>query len=120
MCSSFSEASLPFADCFIFCFVFVRITLTLVKMADKKEIHKNVEIKAKITNYDKIMAEVQTLCQSHGELIKQEDTFFNVPNGRLKLRKRSVSSFFRIRYNIYDCSLRGKANMVYRTTPYSS
>lgn len=59
-------------------------------MSDK-DIHKNVEVKAKIHDYDKIMSEVQAMCLSHGELIKQEDTFFNVPNGRLKLRKRSVS-----------------------------
>lgn len=57
-----------------------------------KDVHTNVEIKAKIHDYDKIIAEVQALCLSHGEIIQQEDTFFNVPNGRLKLRKRAVST----------------------------
>lgn len=60
-----------------------------------KDIHRNVEIKAKIRDYDKIMAEVQAMCSSHGEVMKQEDVFFNVPNGRLKLRKRSVCIDFR-------------------------
>lgn len=55
------------------------------------EMHKNIEIKARIHNYDEVVAQVQEFCSSHGELIEQEDTFFNVPNGRLKLRKRAVS-----------------------------
>lgn len=54
------------------------------------EIYKNVEIKARIRDYENVVAKVQELCSSHGELIEQEDTFFNVPNGRLKLRKRTV------------------------------
>ena len=60
-----------------------------------KDIHRNVEIKAKIRDYDKLMAGVQAMCSSHGEVMKQEDVFFNVPNGRLKLRKRSVCIDFR-------------------------
>ena len=55
------------------------------------EVHKNVEIKARIRDYENIISKVQTLCLSHGEIIEQEDTFFNVPNGRLKLRRRTVS-----------------------------
>ncbi len=57
---------------------------------DAVEAHKNVEVKAKVRDYDRLIAEVQALCLSHGEIIQQEDTFFNVPNGRLKLRKRAV------------------------------
>lgn len=54
------------------------------------DVHKNIEIKAKIRDYDKLIEQVQALCLSHGEIIEQEDTFFSVPNGRLKLRKRAV------------------------------
>lgn len=58
--------------------------------------HKNIEIKARIRDYEKLIAEVQALCLSHGETIQQEDVFFNVPAGRLKLRKRAVcySNYF--------------------------
>lgn len=59
-------------------------------MSGESSIHRNVEIKAKIKNYQKLLYAAQELCQSHGEEIKQEDIFFNVPNGRLKLRKREV------------------------------
>lgn len=53
--------------------------------------HKNIEVKARIRDYEKLINEVQALCLSHGETIQQEDVFFNVPTGRLKLRKRAVS-----------------------------
>lgn len=62
------------------------------------DIHKKIEIKAKIRDYDKIMAEVQAMCSSHGEIIQQEDVFFNSPNGRLKLRKRSDYSVYELVY----------------------
>lgn len=54
--------------------------------------HKNIEVKARIRDYEKLITDVQALCLSHGETIQQEDVFFNVPGGRLKLRKRAVSS----------------------------
>lgn len=53
--------------------------------------HKNIEVKARIRDYEKLINEVQALCLSHGETIQQEDVFFKVPTGRLKLRKRAVS-----------------------------
>lgn len=62
------------------------------------EMHKNIEIKARIHNYDEVIAQVQEFCSSHGELIEQEDTFFNVPNGRLKLRKRADYSVSELIY----------------------
>lgn len=52
---------------------------------------RNIEIKAKIRNYENLISKTQALCLSHGEIIQQEDVFFNVPAGRLKLRERAVS-----------------------------
>lgn len=51
---------------------------------------RNIEIKAKISDYENLITKTQALCLSNGEIIQQEDVFFNVPAGRLKLRKRAV------------------------------
>ncbi|KAL4224913.1 hypothetical protein ACF0H5_015609 [Mactra antiquata] len=47
----------------------------------------NVEIKAKVDNVGHLKKLAGALCDSEPVVIHQEDTFFNVPNGRLKLRK---------------------------------
>lgn len=47
----------------------------------------NVEIKALIRNLEEIRAIAARLSNSAGETFQQCDTFFNVPNGRLKLRE---------------------------------
>ncbi|KAK7604951.1 hypothetical protein V9T40_006137 [Parthenolecanium corni] len=62
--------------------------------------HKNIEVKARIRDYEKLITDVQALCLSHGETIQQEDVFFNVPGGRLKLRKRADYSVSELIY--YD------------------
>jgi predicted adenylyl cyclase CyaB len=46
----------------------------------------NIEIKARIRDFDKIRRRAEELCNTPVEVIPQEDTFFNAPNGRLKLR----------------------------------
>ncbi|XP_023011928.2 uncharacterized protein isoform X1 [Leptinotarsa decemlineata] len=48
---------------------------------------RNVEIKAKVCNLDKLVELVKALGPQRHEIIKQKDTFYKVPNGRLKLRK---------------------------------
>ncbi|XP_049938099.1 uncharacterized protein LOC126412513 isoform X2 [Schistocerca serialis cubense] len=48
---------------------------------------RNVEIKAKVRNLAELISRAEQLSNSKGEVIKQEDTFYNVPRGRLKLRK---------------------------------
>lgn len=45
----------------------------------------NIEIKARISDWDAQIRKVKLLASSHEELI-QEDVFFNCPQGRLKLR----------------------------------
>jgi len=47
---------------------------------------KNIEIKAKIHNYNKIKGLIEQFCKNPIEIENQEDTFFNSPKGRLKLR----------------------------------
>jgi predicted adenylyl cyclase CyaB len=46
----------------------------------------NIEIKARIKDLDRLRARAEELSDVPGELISQEDTFFLVPSGRLKLR----------------------------------
>jgi predicted adenylyl cyclase CyaB len=47
---------------------------------------RNVEIKARVGDVEKLEGLVYELTESLGTVLEQEDTFFNVPNGRLKLR----------------------------------
>lgn len=46
----------------------------------------NVEIKASVTDWRALRAQVAALSDAAGECIVQEDTFFYTPRGRLKLR----------------------------------
>lgn len=46
----------------------------------------NIEIKARVRNFDELKKRAASLSDSPVEIISQEDTFFNVPHGRLKLR----------------------------------
>ena len=51
---------------------------------------QNVDVKANVKDIKKVKAVAEELSQSDGKLIVQEDTFFLVPNGRLKLREIQV------------------------------
>jgi adenylate cyclase len=46
----------------------------------------NVEIKARITDFDAFKKRVESISESPAELINQEDVFFRTARGRLKLR----------------------------------
>jgi predicted adenylyl cyclase CyaB len=46
----------------------------------------NIEIKAYARNFDEIRRRAETLSDQPVNVLLQEDTFFNVPQGRLKLR----------------------------------
>ena len=46
----------------------------------------NIEIKARVRNFVDIKSRAEKLSDVPVEVIPQEDTFFNVPQGRLKLR----------------------------------
>jgi predicted adenylyl cyclase CyaB len=47
----------------------------------------NIEIKARLRNFPDLQARAAALSDTPLQLIPQEDTFFNVPKGRLKLRQ---------------------------------
>jgi adenylate cyclase class IV len=48
---------------------------------------RNVEIKARVSDLSAVIKKAAELSgDKDGAVIKQRDTFFNVPNGRLKLR----------------------------------
>jgi len=46
----------------------------------------NIEIKARVRDFDEIRRRAEELTDTPLEVIPQEDTFFNVSRGRLKLR----------------------------------
>lgn len=46
----------------------------------------NIEIKARARNFDEIRRRAEALSSTPVEVLPQEDTFFNTPQGRLKLR----------------------------------
>ena len=50
----------------------------------------NVEIKARVNDYSLFAERAGQLSQSEGVVIRQQDTFFNCSNGRLKLRNLMV------------------------------
>jgi len=47
----------------------------------------NVEIKARVGDLESLTAAVAALADGPPELLEQEDTFFDCPRGRLKLRR---------------------------------
>jgi predicted adenylyl cyclase CyaB len=53
---------------------------------------KNIEIKARIEDYKKVKRLVEELCPTPTQTEQQEDTFFNIPKGRLKLRETDNNS----------------------------
>jgi len=64
----------------------------------------NVEIKARIENIDDLLPRAQALAEEdeHPQLIHQDDTFFRVPHGRLKLRVFSDGAGELIHYHRPD------------------
>lgn len=54
---------------------------------------KNVEIKARIKDFNEFIDRAKSLCKTEPVKICQEDTFFTTPKGRLKLRQFKVIYF---------------------------
>src|SRR5262245_25149106 len=63
---------------------------------------RNVEIKARITSIDAVLPRARALAAGEPELIIQDDTFFAVPHGRLKLREFADGSAELIHYQRAD------------------
>lgn len=63
---------------------------------------RNVEIKAKIADLDRICQIAEKLSGGQATIIKQEDTFYKVNEGRLKMRFYGDSSATLVRYSRDD------------------
>ena len=46
----------------------------------------NIEIKARVRDREALLRKIEAISEAPGELLRQEDTFFGAPSGRLKLR----------------------------------
>jgi predicted adenylyl cyclase CyaB len=76
----------------------------------------NIEIKAKVKNLDALREQVEALSDVPGQSIWQEDTFFQVPEGRLKLRVLGPDRGELIYYQRPDAAGPKASNyLVYRT-----
>ncbi|XP_048781192.2 uncharacterized protein LOC125683777 isoform X2 [Ostrea edulis] len=62
----------------------------------------NVEIKASIASLEDFKKRAKELSKTDGEVLVQEDVFFHVPNGRLKLRTIKDEKSELISYNRPD------------------
>ena len=63
---------------------------------------RTIEIKARIEGIDAVMPRARALAHRDAELIQQDDTFFRVPHGRLKLREFADGSAELIHYHRAD------------------
>lgn len=63
---------------------------------------RNVEIKARVSDPEQLKSVAMALGGGEGTIIVQEDTFFNSPNGRLKLREIKGSKSQLIQYSRAD------------------
>ncbi|MFY9512423.1 MAG: class IV adenylate cyclase [Rubrivivax sp.] len=63
---------------------------------------RNIEIKARITSVDALLPRARELADTQPVLIEQDDSFFAVPQGRLKLREFADGSAELIHYQRAD------------------
>lgn len=63
---------------------------------------RNIEVKARIASVESLLPRAQALAGQGPTLIAQDDSFFNVPQGRLKLRQFADGSAELIHYHRAD------------------
>jgi adenylate cyclase class IV len=63
---------------------------------------RNIEIKARITSVEALLPTAQALADGPATAITQDDTFFTVPQGRLKLREFADGTAELIHYHRAD------------------
>lgn len=63
---------------------------------------RNIEIKARIDSVDTLLSRALTLTGAQAATLEQDDTFFDVPHGRLKLREFADGSAELIHYHRPD------------------
>ncbi len=78
----------------------------------------NIEIKARVNDFSHLMVLAGRLSDTAEEILIQEDTFFNVPTGRLKLRVFSPTAGELIYYRREDVA--GPKSSDYYISPTSS
>jgi predicted adenylyl cyclase CyaB len=77
----------------------------------------NIEIKAKIKDFDQLREQVEQLSNTPVQAIPQQDTFFQTPKGRLKLRVLTPDHGQLIYYERQDMSGPKVSNyFIYPTT----
>ncbi len=64
----------------------------------------NIEIKARVRNFADLRRGAEALSDTPAQVIPQEDTFFHVPKGRLKLRKLAPERGQLVYYERTDAS----------------
>ncbi len=65
---------------------------------------RNIELKARIASVEALLPRAQALAGGEPELIVQDDSFFTVPHGRLKLREFGDGSAELIHYHRADAT----------------
>ena len=63
---------------------------------------RNIEIKARLASVESMLPRARAVAGAEPERIEQDDTFFRVPNGRLKLRQFADGSAELIHYHRAD------------------
>jgi predicted adenylyl cyclase CyaB len=63
---------------------------------------RNIEIKARIVSVDAVLPRARVLADGEAVVIEQDDTFYRVPHGRLKLRRFADGSAELIHYQRAD------------------
>ena len=63
---------------------------------------RNIEIKARIDSVDALLPRARVVAGAQPQLIEQDDRFFSVPHGRLKLRRFADGSAELIQYHRPD------------------
>jgi predicted adenylyl cyclase CyaB len=76
----------------------------------------NIEIKARARNYADLRRRAEALSDTPAQVIPQEDTFFNIPRGRLKLRQLAPDHAQLVFYERTDTSGPKRSNYhIYET-----
>ena len=65
---------------------------------------RNVEVKARVTDFDALRRRVELMSDTAVEVLDQRDTFFVVPRGRLKLRVLAPDACELIHYDRPDAT----------------
>ena len=76
---------------------------------------ENIEIKARVNDWEGMREKAESICDGPGEVLEQEDTFFDVKQGRLKLRVFSDGKGELIYYERPDIA--GPKRSLYQIVP---